>query len=105
MLTSGVNVAAAVTASTPAAAVAAARKPVASAAATVDAFAAHLSRADVNASRVGVAATSVCVQAVVDWLTLALLIPPPRQTLADVRCRACLHTFGLREVHTHRYWL
>lgn len=47
------------------------------------------------------AATSVHVQAVVDWLTLAPLLPPTSQTLADVRCRACLHTLGLM-VHTHR---
>lgn len=61
----------------------------------------NLSRSNIDAGGVGMAAPPGRTVAVVDWLTLISIFPPSSQTLADVRVRSCLYTFGLQGAHTH----
>ena len=62
----------------------------------------HLSRSDVDAGGVGMAASSVGTVAVVDWLTLVSVLPPAGQTLTGVSTWSRLHTFSLQgAAHRH----
>lgn len=41
--------------------------------------------------------------AVVDWLALVPVLPPPAQTLAHVGAHTCLYAFGLQGACTHTH--
>lgn len=56
----------------------------------------YLSRSNIDAGGVRVAASSVRTVAVVDGLTLVPVLPPPGETLTGVTPWSCLHTFSLQ---------
>lgn len=59
-----------------------------------------LSWSNVDTRSIRMAASSVRVVAIVNWLTVVSIFPPSCQTLADVFIWSCLHTFSLRGAAT-----
>lgn len=56
----------------------------------------YLSRSDIDAGGVGMAASVIRTMAVIDWLTLISILCPSSQTLTEVCTRTCFYAFSLQ---------